>query len=176
LPESLRLTDEIGFIITTGPVTEGFADIAEHDSYDFLKNSKKELGVSDEMLEYAILSSQNSKLRIALKLYLALLNEKAKRENFDIRSYLIDGLKLPYEFVEWYLSRDPLLKDVFEVFGHAFSGFIRSNLKKELVQEFGEQFLLQHPDIVRKAMATGVWSSKIYPKAVKYFLKKYTES
>jgi hypothetical protein len=173
LPGSLRVTRRMAFNIPSRVILEGLAMQRELPAYIWLHENKERLGLNEQDIASAEQYFQINKGLAKIGVTLGILQERKKWEGLDLEKYLsalTDNPRKIWNFSEPVLSGFagpnnqpyPFNIAIFELCYPA--GF-------EAVEKTRKSFYGADEKKLNKALATGLWGWKTYPKAVEYFLK-----
>lgn len=174
MPVSMRFDGKVRSI-QRKVVSEGLACVVQRDSCEFMRQNKDRLNIQeDEINDIEINHGKLDDYTNMTKYMIAVLHERQRFEGLDLEKHLEEfklSPRLKYEIIEPYKS------------GRAYTDGHVVNLISALGElTYAPGFALvsyikaKHKDAdprkLRKAMATGHWSWKVYPKAVEYFLRQ----
>lgn len=172
LPLSVRLSSEVGNMLSTKPTSEGVAISRESESHDFLRERQGELGIDEEDIMMVDMGSKLAETGRCFKLYSSLLKEREIREGFDSYEHLLN-LTNNFPLAMGYKrdTKNEGLSDGLIVVGHSLGPHKYSQMEEEVRKKFGRDFPEREPAKMHRATARGDWSWEVYPDAVCYFLE-----
>ncbi|MEK6934028.1 MAG: hypothetical protein AABW75_04075 [Nanoarchaeota archaeon] len=173
LPKTLAFSEEIGSVTPTKSVTEGLAINREGECSNFIRENLERLGLESEEI---ILLENRRVLDIQGRIenfYYGLIKERELREEwFDGYKSILNITNNPVLAHQFKHDFEKTFVDVWRTLGHSFGPRHYKYMEEKIEREFGIEFIKGNNKKFHKATLHGVWSYKIYPEAVAYFLRE----
>lgn len=173
MPFSLqsRITNSASEV--SGPVIEGVALFMEQEAFKFMEKSKEKYKVEDDFItfaRYGVETRLNSSAFFLFYHYLRFMKEE--NPDLDIESEFlkhVDGNYGLWNSYKYNQTNPAMHINTFQY----FTGLqLINRLLTDLKKRHGDDFIEKNKAKVIKAMATGIWSWKVYPKFIEYCLKQ----
>ena len=172
LPMTLWLGEEIPSIIPAKMISEGIARLREEEGLEYITKNRDSLGLEEDFVKTQEIEQKTTLQRRAFNLFVSQLKEKELRDStFDIIKYGTEITDNPRLAIQW--KRNPNIEsfdDSINILGHLLGiGHINSALEG-IRQKLGEDKFNHNKDLINNAITRGVWTWKVYPKFLDYYL------